>query len=114
MQITENFNLEEFTCKCGCGYDKISINLVHRLQVLRDIHDSPITILSGCRCPAHNLIVKGSPKSKHLTGLAVDFTTEDIEWLAMFIEDWSGGFHFYKEKNFIHLDVSERRRWSDT
>ena len=112
MILTENFSSEEFGCNCGCGFDKINLNLVYCLQVLRDIHGFEIIITSGCRCMKYNMQKGGHPHSYHLIGKAVDFQTKNIDVLALTIEDWSGGFHYYKEENFIHLDISQRRRWT--
>ena len=33
--LTDNFSRSEFACKCGCGADAISLDLVERLQLLR-------------------------------------------------------------------------------
>jgi uncharacterized protein YcbK (DUF882 family) len=121
VKITEHFSSEEFTCKCGCGYDAINPYLVHRLQVIRDIAGLPITILSGCRCRAHNNRVGGAESSYHLEGEACDWTFGGVEGSfehSIMIEicerklvRWSGGFHYYRDKNFCHIDIGEKRRW---
>ncbi|HEY0089662.1 MAG TPA: D-Ala-D-Ala carboxypeptidase family metallohydrolase [Candidatus Lokiarchaeia archaeon] len=113
MYLTTNFNSKEFACKCGCGKDNINIALVNRLQVLRDIINEPITITSGCRCVKHNNSIPGSaPNSNHLLGIATDFTCESIEKLAKLLENWSGGFHYYFKRKFIHIDIAHRSRWT--
>ena len=35
FQLSENFNLREFQCKCGCGTVKASSELVAKLQQLK-------------------------------------------------------------------------------
>ena len=87
--------------------------LVHRLQVIRDIVDLPIIVLSGCRCAKHNQEVGGEPNSQHLIGNASDWFIEDysMKHIALMITKWSGGFHFYQEHNFIHTDIGPERRW---
>jgi len=118
--ITKNFSRWEFACKCGCGFDDIDLCLVHRLQVVRDILDVPITVTSGCRCKAYNYSdeVGGKPASLHLPdptdgkAKAVDWTVEDEEILmsaGRMLYDWSGGFHRYLD--FIHTDIGRKRRW---
>ncbi len=111
--ITENFSRSEFACKCGCGFDQINIGLIHRLQVIRDILGVPIQVLSGCRCKKHNAdpLVGGEPDSYHLTGEAADWTVSEILDIAEALSHWSGGFHYYPDKVFIHTDVGPRRRW---
>ena len=114
--ITENFTVEELNCKCGCGWSIIQYNLVHRLQVIRDIAEEPIKVLSGGRCATHNLAVGGTPGSYHLKGEAVDWCLASgnkvrLKWLAELLKDWSGGFHYYEDRGFIHCDIGRRRRW---
>jgi len=113
--ITLNFKRSEFACPC-CGWDIVNPYLVHRLQVVRDILGAPITITSGCRCYKHNATkeVGGKPGSLHLRGEAADWTVEDKELLeaaARMLHNWSGGFHYYPEKGFIHTDIGPHRRW---
>lgn len=113
--MTQNFKRSEFSCKCGCGYDEVSDELMGRMQVVRDIILEPITILSGCRCTKHNKKIGGEPNSYHLTGMACDWTIPDeakLKRFATFMNDkWSGGFHYYESQKFIHSDVGPERRW---
>ena len=112
-KITENFSREEFVCKCGCGLMAINPAIVQRLQVIRDIVGKPISILSGYRCKKHNEEVGGAKESQHMMGNAVDFNIEEhsMGHLAIMLDKWSGGFHFYQSENFIHIDIGLRRRW---
>jgi len=115
--LTENFSRKEFACRCGCGFDKISLCLVHRLQVVRDIFGLPIIINSGCRCKEYNKKVGGASLSVHLIGEAADwcFNCPYDEKLYFYtsvqLNDWSGGFHYYREQKFFHVDIGRRRRW---
>ena len=114
--LTENFSRAEFACKDGCGFDRIDIGIVHRLQMCRDIINEEIIIKSGCRCGRHNINIGGEPNSYHLQGKAADWTIKDLDKLrrfGVFMEDkWSGGWHYYADQNFIHCDTGPRRRWS--
>jgi len=118
MKITESFDKEEFSCKCGCGLDYIQDGIVQRLQVVRDILKSPILVLSGVRCAKHNSEVGGAPESYHTKGMAVDWVIENsstLKWAAeTILHNWSGGFHYYPEKNFVHCDLGPRRRWGES
>jgi len=120
--LTESFSRREFACKCSCGLDRINICIVHRLQLVRDISRIPIKILSGCRCEKHNKEVGGAPNSYHT--LQIDDTTWAIDWCfyddedslleklcTKLLDNWSGGFHYYKDKLFCHCDIGKRRRW---
>lgn len=112
-KLTKNFNREEFKCRCGCGLMAINPAIVQRLQVIRDIVGLPIRILSGYRCPKHNKEVEGAAHSLHMMGNAIDFRIENYSMadLAKVLERWSGGFHFYRHENFIHIDIGFERRW---
>lgn len=72
MPGTPNFSLAEFGCNCGCGENKIKIDLLQALQEVRDVLDEPMTITSGYRCEQHNQTVGGKPSSSHLKGWAAD------------------------------------------
>jgi len=69
--LTKHFSRWEFECSCGCGYDQVHVELVKRLQNVRE-NFGPMTIHSGCRCAPNNRSVGGSPLSSHLRGLAAD------------------------------------------
>ncbi len=73
-KLTDNFYRDEFACRCGCGFDAISLLLVNRLQQVRDEIGNPIKITSGCRCTAHNKWEGGDSLSSHLIGHAVDIS----------------------------------------
>lgn len=115
--ITKNFSRWEFACKCGCGKDDIDEKLVNRIQVVRDIIRIPITIISGCRCEAHNKAVGGASVSYHLISEAADWCfdcpyDEKLYFrVSVLLNNWSGGFHYYREKKFFHTDIGRKRRW---
>lgn len=69
----EHFKKSEFRCKCGCGFDNISTNLVSILEDIRAYFGGkPLIITSGCRCSKHNSNVGGVAGSRHVSGKAVD------------------------------------------
>jgi hypothetical protein len=79
-RLTKNFIREEFSCKCGCGFNTIDFAVVTTVQSVVDYYSSgnqrPIyaVITSGCRCESHNKRQPGAAKdSQHLYGKAADF-----------------------------------------
>jgi hypothetical protein len=64
--LTLNYDLKEFACKCGCGENRVSLVLVNKLQKARDFLGRPLPISSGCRCKKHNAAEGGSRTSSHL------------------------------------------------
>ena len=115
--LTENFSRWEFACRCGCGKDDINLCLVHRLQVIRDINNLPIAISSGCRCLEHNKNEGGASVSYHIISEAADWYfdvpySDSINFqVCMQLANWSGGFHYYKDKKIFHTDIGRMRRW---
>ena len=116
MEISRHFSSEEFACKCGCGFDKISMELVQVLEELREIYRQPITINSGCRCEDHNRKVGGEKGSKHILGEAADIVVRGSspakvnQYLDRKYPD-KYGIGLYK--TWVHLDVrKEKARWS--
>lgn len=112
FQITENFWLEEFHCKCSypdCIDTKVSAVLIGALQTLRRNIGSPIKVHSGYRCIQHNKDVSGTTKSKHLEGIAADISSANIHPGKLYseakrIDTFSkGGLGLYSWG--IHTDV---------
>lgn len=73
----QNFERSEFRCPC-CGFDAVDLGLVTTLQYLRTHTGRKIIVISGCRCPSHNVRVKGSNQSQHLVGRAADFYIDGL------------------------------------
>ena len=70
-----HFKKSEFKCNCGkCnkGYADMDPALLFLLDEARHRAEIPFVISSAMRCKAYNTIVKGTAKSSHLTGYAVD------------------------------------------
>lgn len=73
MKLAKDFDDYEFTCKCGCGGNKISDELVAKLQELKDALGASICIItSGYRCPTHSVRVGGYYNDAHTKGIASD------------------------------------------
>ncbi|HXK95012.1 MAG TPA: D-Ala-D-Ala carboxypeptidase family metallohydrolase [bacterium] len=111
-KLTKNFSRKEFACRCGCGFDDISMDLVQRLQRLRDRIGKPLYVNSGCRCAAHNAAVRGTKKSNHLTGKAADISTShnptELGRLAAEF-GWFNGIKVYAWG--IHVDIRTGPRY---
>ena len=125
MKLTENFNLSEFECKCGCVMPefvkKNVIELAENLQVLRD-EVGRLDLTNAYRCKEHNADVGGAVNSQHLKGKAADIKSSTIEpWdMATTVDDLMksekfklGGIGIYN--TFTHVDTrGSRARWSKT
>jgi uncharacterized protein YcbK (DUF882 family) len=107
MQLTPNFSLDEFRCKC-CGQvnTPAASMLARRLQEVRNEYGL-MRIVSGFRCPRQNEKVGGKTFSQHLAGLAADISCDDDgsrRHLLMLLLQFGFpriGIH----QHFIHADV---------
>ena len=108
IQLTKNFNSSEFECPCGkCSIQKIDVNIIEKLQNIREQLQNPITVTSGYRCQEyHNELTKQgyetSPTSQHLHGKAVDITAYSTLKLLEYVTTM-----FYAvgvSSNFLHVD----------
>ena len=123
MQVTKNFNLNEFNSKCGRpmpeNIKKNIIEMIHNLQVIRDEVKVPISITSGYRSPEHNAKVKGAKDSQHVKGTAVDFKVQGLKpkEVAVIVERLikegkikQGGIGIYP--SWVHYDTRGiKARW---
>jgi hypothetical protein len=108
-QLSKNFSLDEFKCKCGkCGTVQLDENLVERLQQIRDHFGKAVTINSGYRCENHNASpqVGGAKGSLHVKGMATDIRVQGIlpKEVAKYAESIGVlGIGLYDD--FVHIDT---------
>lgn len=114
-KLSANFSREEFACKCGCGFDHISLELVEVLQDVRNHFGKPIKVTSACRCEEHNYRVGGAKKSKHLLGIAADIVVKGVspdEVVGYLTETYPTRYGVGKYNSFTHIDVRDKKaRW---
>ena len=71
---TSHFNVNEFACKCGCGFNIIDQRVIDMAETIRTALGVPVRVNSGCRCVEWNRIQKGVNGSFHTKGLAADLS----------------------------------------
>ena len=117
-QLTKNFNVQEFKCKCGRNHDiKISEELVNKLQEMTDLVGADYTIISsGHRCSTHDKNVGGSGVGPHIDGYAADckfvkngkpISTKLLSCVAQDM-GFMGIANITTDYTWIHLDVKNR------
>lgn len=119
MYASKNFKWSELQCKCGCKTAYVSTQALIKLQRMRNLVGSSMTINSSCRCPLHNARVGGVPKSKHRSTIITPTTAFDISTKGhdkQFLIDCAvkAGFKAIgiNYKTFIHVDDRPRyARW---
>jgi uncharacterized protein YcbK (DUF882 family) len=107
--LSEHFNRSEFACRCGCGFDTVDAELIRVLEELRRwLRDSPVTILSGCRCPIRNAVAGGAYQSQHLHGKAADIRVAGVDpsLVAECLEDqYPDRYGIGRYPTWTHIDV---------
>lgn len=128
-QMSKNFNMKEFKCKCGCTMPKavrsnIQDLVAFVLQPVRDFLGVPIRITSGYRCAAYNRSVGGVKNSQHILGKAADFIIHGLlprvvyKIITLFMKNTcslgpGGVGNYYR---FTHADIrktSRAIRWAE-
>lgn len=121
------FKENEFSCKCDnddCIDQKVSKELIIKLEKLRFIVNTPIRINSGFRCAKHQESIRESgistvvaQKSSHEEGLAVDmgFSAYNPMQVMKYIEELFDNIGV--AINYVHVDTrplkadGTKRRW---
>jgi peptidoglycan hydrolase-like protein with peptidoglycan-binding domain len=113
-QLSNNFAVGEFLCRCGCGRALVDDKLVERLQQIRDNFGEEVIITGPYRCEKHNKAVGGSAGSLHTKGMAADIVVNSVapEEVAKYAESVGVkgiGLYEGKDGNFIHIDTRESK-----
>jgi uncharacterized protein YcbK (DUF882 family) len=121
-----SFIRREFACKCGCGFAAFDTELIGVLQTVRDHFkrqyekEVKCIIHSGCRCTTYNKQCGGKPESKHLHGIAADFSIVVVESnekikpreVYNFLDDTYDNYGIGQYAWGIHVDVrDDHARW---
>lgn len=110
IQFTPHFSSKEFECPHDneSGDNKISKDLVNRLEKLREAYGAPIKVTSGYRTPEHNKKVGGVEHSQHLLGMASDLTADDLDKLYdLCLTIFNAVGDGRKKGHFVHVDVRD-------
>lgn len=113
--LSEHFSRSEFACKCGCGFDNISTELITVLEDIRTYFGVPVKINSGCRCEKHNAKVGGVQNSQHVQGIAADIVVSGRTpaQVADYLENkYQDHYGVGRYSSFTHIDVRQAKaRW---
>ena len=102
------FKIEEFDCQ-ETGNNEISVELVNKLDELREACGFSFTITSGYRDPSHSIEAKKSKPGTHEQGIAADFKVADgAQRMAVVANAVKLGFTgIGVAKSFVHVDIRE-------
>lgn len=104
------FKEEEFIMGSVCVYDKMDKDFLVKLDLLRELLDSPVKINSSYRSEEYNKNIGGSLKSMHLTGKAADISIVSYDGATrckLVNIALSLGLSVGVAKTFIHIDNRE-------
>lgn len=124
MKPSAHFTSTELRCPCcqKVHVEPVLLTLVEKIRSI--LGDIPMYPTSVYRCPEHNREIGGSPNSKHMLGLAMDFQLKDMAYAEAVKRIEAaytagklpelGGIGRYP--NFIHVDAwkasdGHLRRW---
>ena len=105
------FKYTEFTCHCGCGYNRVDIRLVKILDNIREHYNKPIIISSGVRCEKHNREVGGVEGSWHTKRKAADFyingvSSSELNRYCSILRDQGVLRYCYAiDSGAVHIDI---------
>lgn len=109
---TAHFARAEFACDCGGSYcdgfpAEMNLELLLKLEALRNALNVPVIITSGVRCQTRNSEVGGVDNSRHLFGQAADCYAPGIPiaTVAAIAESLGLSAIRYEAEGFVHLAV---------
>ena len=109
------FKPHEFACKCGCGEQDVTEELLRELDTIREHFGVPVSITSGRRCDAHNRAVGGAPKSQHKDGTAADIQVRGESPYSVYQylnKRYPKKYGIGLYGTFVHFDVRpQKARW---
>lgn len=104
--LSEHFSRKEFACNCGCGFDTVDAETLKVAEDVRRFLKTPVTINSGCRCPAYNKKVGGAEKSQHVKARAADLGVANPEKVYEYLcTKYPGKYGFGLYPTFVHIDT---------
>lgn len=113
--LTSHFTTREFTCHCQyseCVEQKLSIDLLLGIELLRHELGSPITITSGYRCKPYNAKVSAVQNGQHPYGNAADLSATFLKTLTLLADKYFMAIG--SANSFVHVDTRDDkiRRWT--
>ena len=101
-----HFVREEFTCKCGCGFDTVDFETLRVCNEAREFEGLPVIVTSGCRCIRHNYLVGGVEDSQHIKARAADLLVQNPEKTYQYLHGkYPNKYGFGLYDGFIHVDT---------
>lgn len=123
--LSKYFKKAEFACPCGtCKDFEIDLELLEKLDKMRELHGGPLKVTSGFRCSTYQqeLRIRGYETSvgvsTHQMGQAADVTDGVTPGYELADQAEKAGFLAIGiGPNWVHVDLrgsddGKRRRWA--
>jgi len=78
----EHYKAEDLACKCGCGTNNVSNELVVKLNQMCHRVGRMLDVTSCCRCIQHNRHIKSNDDSSHVSSGKRSCTAVDISTIG--------------------------------
>jgi uncharacterized protein YcbK (DUF882 family) len=99
------FKENEFVMGDENVFHKMDADLLHRLDLLRELVNEPLSVTSSFRSKEYNKGVGGSKRSQHLTGNAVDLSCNNSTLRGKIVKNaLELGLTCGVAKTFVHID----------
>tara|TARA_Y100000994_G_scaffold149777_1_gene122670 strand:+ start:274 stop:648 length:375 start_codon:yes stop_codon:yes gene_type:complete len=110
------FKRDEFACKCGCGTNRISDEIIMVCDSLRGECGFPFVISSGYRCEDHPIEAVKSQPGAHQGGMAADIACSGDRAQTLIRHALNYGITRIginqkgsHSSRFVHIDVDNSR-----
>jgi len=114
-RLNKYFKRSEFACHCGCGFSAVDVELLTVLTEIREELNTPVVIISGCRCESHNEAVGGAKHSKHVKAIAADIKIpkhDPIDIYNYLNRKYPDKYGVGLYTSWVHIDVRPKiARW---
>jgi uncharacterized protein YcbK (DUF882 family) len=117
-KLSKYFSSKEFENSTDKQF-YVDLDLLKKLDLVREEFGESITVTSGYRSPAHNARIGGSPSSQHCLGKAADIrpsssSKEKLDKLYLLCEKYFEAVGDGRPRGFIHVDTrtGKKRRWN--
>lgn len=107
-KLSKNFTIKELASRDKPPYARISVELVEKLQLLRDTLSKPLIINSAYRHKAFNDANGGANSSQHIAGRGADIRVKGmapLELAQKTLEVFGCNIGIGLGKNIVHVDL---------
>jgi len=117
--LTQYFTTLEFECSCSfpdCKEQKISEDLISKLNIIRGALQKPMSVNSGFRCNKYQVALSDAGKQTAAPGTSTHEKGDaaDVWFKSLRFDEWSELCRKYFNSygiasNFVHVDIRPKK-----